>query len=76
MTDAIRLLPQNFTLSALVSGLAASAASLARRPRPWGPPVVVEAPLSYFIMFPIALGNFYNFVVHFFFGEKAARFIG
>jgi len=37
---------------------------------------VTEALVSYFILFTIGFGFFYNFVVHTFFGEMSARFIG
>ena len=76
MIDLIRLLLQNFTLTLLVLGLAASAISLMRTPRPWTPAAIVETLFSYFILFSIALGHFYNFVLHVFFGEMTARFIG
>jgi hypothetical protein len=76
MVDLVRLLLQNFTLTLLVLGLAASAISLLRTPRPWTPAAIMEALFSYFILFSIALGYFYNFVLHVFFGEMTARFIG
>jgi hypothetical protein len=76
MGEVIRFLLRNFTLTLLVLGLVASAASLLRAPRPWTAPTVVEALFSYFILFSIALGYLYNFVVHVFFGEMTARFIG
>ena len=72
----IRFLLQNFTLTLLLLGLAASAVSLLRVPRPWTAATIVEALFSYFILFSIALNYLYNFVVHVFFGEMAARFIG
>src|SRR5919199_1924597 len=76
MEEVIRFLLRNFTLTLLVLGLVASAASLLRAPRPWTAPTVVEALFSYFILFSIALGYLYNGIVHVFFGEMAARFIG
>jgi hypothetical protein len=36
----------------------------------------VEALFSYFLLFSIGFANFYNFVLHVFFGEMTARFIG
>jgi hypothetical protein len=39
-------------------------------------PVVVEALFSYFLLFSIGASFFYNFVMHTFFGEMSARFIG
>lgn len=76
MADLIRFALENFTLTLLVLGLVASAASLLRTPRPWTARVVVEALLSYFVLCSIALSYLYNFVAHVFFGEMVARFIG
>ncbi|RJG07949.1 hypothetical protein D3870_08870 [Noviherbaspirillum cavernae] len=76
MAEVIRFLLQNFTLTLLALGFVASAGSLLRRPRPLTLPVLLEALFSYFILFPIALGFLYSFVLHVFFGEMTARFIG
>lgn len=76
MADAIRFLLSNFTLTLLVVGLVASAVSLLRKPRPLTAPIVAEALFAYFILFSIAVSNLYNFTMHVFFGEMAARFIG
>src|SRR5687768_1676476 len=76
MADVIRFLLQNFTLTLLVLGLVASMTALLRRHRPWTAPVIIEALFSYFILFSIALGHLYSFVLHVFFGEMTARFIG
>jgi hypothetical protein len=76
MKDLITFLLSNFTLTLLVLGLIASAASMAKSPRPLTKPVVVEALLSYFMLFSIGISFLYNFVMHVFFGEMAARFIG
>lgn len=76
MEIMIRILLQNFTLTLLVLGLIASAASLLRMPRPWTSRVLVEALFSYFILFSIAFGYLYNFMVHVFLGEMTAQFIG
>jgi hypothetical protein len=38
--------------------------------------VIVEALFSYFLLFSIAIANFYNFVLHVFFGKMTAAFIG
>jgi hypothetical protein len=76
MTEVIRFLLQNFTLTLLMLGLIASAISLFRKPRRWTAPAIVDALFSYFILFSIALGHLYNFVLHVFFGEMTARYIG
>jgi len=55
MEGVIRFVLQNFTLTLLVLGLVASAASLLRMPRRLTSRVLVEALFSYFILFSIAL---------------------
>jgi uncharacterized protein DUF6790 len=76
MADLIRFLLANFTLTLLILGVIAAAISLARKPRPWHREEVVEALLSYFLLFSIGVSFLYNFVMHVFFGAMAARFIG
>jgi len=76
MSHAIRFLLQNFTLTLLVLGLAASGIALLRKPRPLKARTVIEALLAYFILFSIGIAYFYNFVLHVFFGAMTARVIG
>ena len=76
MEDLIRFVLGNFTLTFLVTGLIASGVALLRAPKPLATPVVVEALFAYFLLFSIGFGFLYNFVMHTFFGEMAARFIG
>lgn len=76
MNTLIPFLLENFTLSFLILGLIASALSLLRQPRPTTASTVIETLFSYFLLFSIGCSFFYNFVMHSFFGETAARFIG
>lgn len=76
MEELIRFLLSNFTLTFSVAGLIASAIELARAPKPLTAPVVVEALFAWFLLFSVGVSLFYNFVMHVFFGEMAARFIG
>jgi hypothetical protein len=76
MEDLIRLVLSNFTLSFLLIGLIASGVALMRARKPLTAAVVVEALFAYFLLFSIGFGFLYNFVMHTFFGEMAARFIG
>ncbi len=76
MAAFIGFVLSNFTLTFLVLGLVASAVSLLRQPRPWPASAVVESLFSYFLLFSIGLANLDNFVMHVFFGDMAARFIG
>jgi hypothetical protein len=76
MEQAIRFLFSNFTLTLFVIGLVASLVALLRRPRPWSRAIVVEAMLSWFLFFSLGVSFLYNFVMHVFFSEMAAAFIG
>jgi hypothetical protein len=76
MADLIRFALSNFTLTFLAVGLIASGVALMRAPRPLTAPAVVEALFAYFLLFSIGFGLLYNFVMHTFFGEMTARFIG
>jgi hypothetical protein len=76
MDGAIRFILGNFTLTFLVIGLAASFVSLLRTQKPRTAPVLIEALFFYFLLFSIGFGFLYNFVLHTFFGEMTARFIG
>jgi hypothetical protein len=74
--QVIRFLLSNFTLTFLLLGLIASGIAVLRGPRPITGAQVIEALLSYFVLFSIGFGFLYNFVMHTFFGEVAAKFIG
>jgi len=76
MRDVIEFVLGNFTLTFFVGGLIASAVALWHAHRPRSPAVIVEALFSYFLLFSIAIANFYNFVLHVFFGKMTAAFIG
>ncbi|PQO28357.1 DUF6790 family protein [Blastopirellula marina] len=76
MAAVIQFVLSNFTLTFLVLGFVAAFIALALRPRPWTGAVVVEELLAWFLFFSIGVSFFYNFVMHVFFGEMSARFIG
>ncbi|MGO4571408.1 DUF6790 family protein [Microvirga sp. 2TAF3] len=76
MQQAITFLFSNFTLTLFVVGLVAAMISLVRRPRPWSRAIVVEALLSWFLFFSLGVSFLYNFIMHVFFSEMAASFIG
>jgi hypothetical protein len=75
MASFIRFALSNYSLTFLVLALIAAAISLLGR-RPVNGKAATEALLRYFVLFAIALMNFYNFVMHVFFGAMSARFIG
>jgi hypothetical protein len=73
---AIRFVLSNFTLTFLLVGLAAAAIQLVRQPASPGRAAIGEAVFAWFLFFSIGVSFLYNFVMHVFFGEMAARFIG
>ncbi|WP_417388156.1 DUF6790 family protein [Gimesia sp.] len=76
MNKLIQFVMENFTLSFLVLGLVVSGIALLRKPRPWSKAIVVEALFAWYLFFSIGCSFFYNFIMHSFFGEIAASFIG
>jgi Family of unknown function (DUF6790) len=76
MAAAIRFALSNFALTFLILGLIASGVALLRAQKPLTAAVVVEALFAYFLLFSIGFSFLYNFVMHTFFGEMTARFIG
>ena len=74
--SVIRFAMSNFTLTFLVIGVIASAFAYYSKPQPRTRAQLIEALFSYFLLFSIGVSFFYNFVMHVFFGELAARFIG
>jgi hypothetical protein len=66
----------NYSLSFFVLGLIVSAAAIARATKPIDQSLAVEKLLSWYVFFSVGIDNFYNFVMHVFFGAMSARFIG
>jgi hypothetical protein len=76
MQQAITFLLSNFTLTFFVLGLIAALISLSRQSRMRDRGAVAEALLSWFFFFALGVTFLYNFVMHVFFSEMAASFIG
>ncbi|WP_200387411.1 DUF6790 family protein [Thiocapsa imhoffii] len=72
----IRLALSNFTLTCLILGLLASGISLLAHRQPRTRPRITEALFAWFLFFSVGISFFYNFVMHTFFGEMTAAFIG
>jgi hypothetical protein len=66
----------NYSLSFFVLGLVVSLIAIARSARPIDRPLVVEKLLRWYVFFSIGIDNFYNFIMHVFFGRMSAAFIG
>ena len=72
----IRFALSNFTLNLLVIGLIASAIAYYSKPAPRARAQAVKALFAWFLFFSIGVSYFCNFVLHVFFGDMTARFIG
>jgi hypothetical protein len=72
----LRFVLSNYTLTFLVIGLCAAGISLARQQKPIGNERIFDTLLAYFCLISIGIYFCYNFVMHVFFGEVAAEFIG
>lgn len=80
MADVIRttitFFLANYSFTFLIIGLFFSAVAIMRLREPVTRAWVVEKLLAWYVFFSIGVDNFYNFVMHVFFGEMSARFIG
>jgi hypothetical protein len=72
----LEFLIYNFTLTLFLAGLIAAAVAVAVKGRGFTLPNVAEELLAYFILFSVTISFFYNFIMHVFFGELTAGFIG
>ena len=66
----------NYALSFFVVGLLFSLVGIARAQKPIGPAGNVEKLISWHVFWAIGVGYLYNFVMHGFFGQMTAAFIG
>jgi hypothetical protein len=66
----------NYSLSFFVLGLIVSLVAIVRSRVSIDRPFVVEKLFAWYVFFSIGIDNFYNFVMHVFFGKISAGFIG
>lgn len=76
IAETIRIVLTNFTLTFLILGLLVALIGIARQGRPRSAAMIVDKLLAWHVFFSIGLSNLYNFIMHAFFGEMTARFIG
>lgn len=72
----IEFILSNFTLSFFVLGIVVSTLLLLKRRHRESCAAVVEVYFSYFLLFSVGFSYLYNFVMHVFFADMAAAFIG
>lgn len=76
MQEMIAFILSNFTLSLFVLSLMFVAVALWYTPKPIDRAHLVDILFAYFLLFNVGLSYLYNFVMHVFFGDMAASFIG
>ncbi|WP_269585261.1 DUF6790 family protein [Roseibium sp. Sym1] len=76
IADVIKLVLSNPSLVLLVLGGVVALGILVSRSKPLPKGAAMETVLSQFILFSIGIGYLYNFVIHVFFADMAAKFIG
>jgi hypothetical protein len=76
LTATITFVLSNFTLTFLVLGFLVALVAIGMAPKPVGGAVMAEKLLAWHVFFAIGVSYLYNFVMHVFFGEMVAAFIG
>jgi Family of unknown function (DUF6790) len=76
MDTIITVVLSNPTVTFLVLGFVAAGIAMTRAPGGVSAESAAEALLAYYVLFSIGIGYLYNFVMHAFFGEMIARYIG
>lgn len=76
MEQFISLILSNFTLSCMLFGFAVSAIVVWRSSETSNKPFVIDTFSRHFFIFAIGIALLYNFMMHVFFGEMTASFIG
>lgn len=76
MTAFLIFIISNFTLTFFVIGLIFTVLSLIFQGKPRLKSVYIHTTFSYFLLFNIGFSFLYNFIMHVFFGQIAAQFIG
>ncbi|MFG1351591.1 DUF6790 family protein [Xanthobacter autotrophicus] len=72
----IAFVMSNYSLSFFALGLVVSIVAIARSGSSIDRALVVEKLLAWYVFFSIGVDNFYNFIMHVFFGKLSAAFIG
>lgn len=77
MADIIKFAMFNFTLTFFVIGMLVAVAQILKiAPERRQAEIVYEIVFKWFVLFSVGVTYFYNFIVHTFFGEQSAQFIG
>lgn len=76
MQELIKFALSNFTLTLFVFSILFAGLALWLTSKPLNKSKLIDILFSYFLLFNIGFSYLYNFVMHVFFGDMAAAFIG
>lgn len=76
MNNFITYILSNFTLTLLILSILCITLSLLLHSRPIAQAKIIDIIFSWFLLFNIGISYLYNFMMHVFFGEMTAHFIG
>ncbi|STY28547.1 Uncharacterised protein [Legionella wadsworthii] len=76
MAELIGLAMRNFTVTCFILGLIFSLLNGLLKSMPLNKSTIIELLFSWFLFFSIGLAYLFNFVMHVFFGDFTAHFIG
>jgi len=77
VADIIKFAMFNFTLTFFVIGMLVAVVQILKiAPERRQAEIVYEIVFKWFVLFSVGVTYFYNFIVHTFFGEQSAQFIG
>ncbi|CEK10406.1 DUF6790 family protein [Legionella hackeliae] len=76
MQEIITLALSNFTWTLFILSMIVAVFVLLFKAKPLSKAEVIEIFFSYFLLFNIGISYFYNFIMHVFFGDFTAQYIG
>ncbi|ASQ46159.1 DUF6790 family protein [Legionella clemsonensis] len=76
MEEIITLALRNFTWTLFILSMIVASLVLLFRPKPLSKAEIIDVLFSYFLLFNVGISYLYNFIMHVFFGDFTAQFIG
>lgn len=76
VANLLMLALSNFTVTVFILGFLVAFIAIIFNPKSISHAFITERILAFFVFFNIAVGYLYNFVVHVFYGDYVAHFIG
>ncbi|KTD06920.1 DUF6790 family protein [Legionella jamestowniensis] len=76
MEEIISLALRNFTWTLFILSMIVACLVLLFKPKPLSKAKIIDIFFSYFLLFNVGISYLYNFIMHVFFGDFTAQFIG